>query len=146
MVVVLPTLLSLSFIGAMLLMATRPSRVEWMGGMVCNSGYQLTPDVSNYGSPSHSWTSISFQCVNGADAYDASFGAIAGFQALAVALTALTLLLCIALAVWLPYRKSSPDNALHAVFTVLTCGLWAPIWIIDAMFRRRGSGAGISIT
>jgi hypothetical protein len=146
MVVALPTLLGLSLVGAMLLVATTPSSVGWMSDLVCNSGDELTANVSYYGSQSHSWNTITFQCVDGANAYDASNWAIAGFQTAAIALVALTLLLCIALVVWLPFRTSSPDNAIHAVFTVLTCGLWAPVWMIDAIFRRRGSGAGIAIT
>ena len=74
---------------------------------------------------------------------DANTRAIHGLQTLAVALVALTLLVCIALAVWSLYRKRSPNNAFHAV---LTCGFWAPTWIIVAVFRGRGAGTGVSIT
>src|ERR1700739_3766902 len=77
---------------------------------------------------------------------DANTRAIHGLQTLAVALVALTLLVCIALAVWSLYRKRSPNNAFHAVLTVLTCGFWAPTWIIVAVFRGRGAGTGVSIT
>lgn len=35
-----------------------------------------------------------------------------------------------------PYapRKSCP-HVLHAVLTFLTCGLWLPVWIIDAIAK-----------
>ncbi|AZG48521.1 hypothetical protein D7316_05138 [Gordonia insulae] len=32
-------------------------------------------------------------------------------------------------------RTSSCPHALHLVLTLLTCGLWLPIWIIDAIAR-----------
>ena len=32
-------------------------------------------------------------------------------------------------------RTSSCPHGLHLVLTVLTCGLWLPIWIIDAILR-----------
>jgi hypothetical protein len=144
-VVFLPALLGVSFFAAMLLTALTPSSVGWMSGIVCESGYQLAADSDSVGRNGHSVTSIEFNCVNGASAYDPGMPAIFGLQTLAVALVTLMLLLCIALAVWLPFRKQSPETALHALLTVLTCGLWAPLWII-AIFRRRGSGAGMYVS
>lgn len=32
-------------------------------------------------------------------------------------------------------RTSSCPHGLHLVLTLLTCGLWLPIWIIDAILR-----------
>ena len=39
-----------------------------------------------------------------------------------------------------------PNHALHAVLTLVTCGLWLPIWIIVAILGGRGGGMGVSIT
>jgi hypothetical protein len=30
-----------------------------------------------------------------------------------------------------------PDTSIHFVLTILTCGLWFPIWIIAAIVGRR---------
>ena len=30
-----------------------------------------------------------------------------------------------------------PDTTIHFVLTILTCGLWLPIWIIAAIVGRR---------
>jgi hypothetical protein len=30
-----------------------------------------------------------------------------------------------------------PDTTIHFVLTILTCGLWLPIWIIAAIVVRR---------
>lgn len=35
-----------------------------------------------------------------------------------------------------PYRPG-PNHGLHLVLTLVTCGLWAPVWIIDAIVRGR---------
>jgi hypothetical protein len=39
-----------------------------------------------------------------------------------------------------------PNHVLHAVLTLVTCGLWLPIWIIVAILGRRGGGTSVSIT
>ena len=33
------------------------------------------------------------------------------------------------------------NHGLHLVLTLLTCGMWAPIWLLLAMFGGRGGGA-----
>ncbi|SKU72481.1 Protein of uncharacterised function (DUF2510) [Mycobacteroides abscessus subsp. massiliense] len=32
------------------------------------------------------------------------------------------------------------NHTLHLVLTVLTCGLWAPVWLLVAIFGGRGGG------
>jgi hypothetical protein len=32
---------------------------------------------------------------------------------------------------------AGPNHALHAVLTLVTCGLWLPVWILVAIFGRR---------
>jgi hypothetical protein len=39
-----------------------------------------------------------------------------------------------------------PNHALHAILTLITCGLWLPIWIIVAFLGGRSGGTGVSIT
>ena len=34
-----------------------------------------------------------------------------------------------------------PNNALHAVLTLLSCGLWLPVWILIAIFSAGSSSA-----
>ena len=38
------------------------------------------------------------------------------------------------------------NHALHLTLTLLTCGLWLPIWILVAIFDTRGSAVAISGT
>ncbi len=33
--------------------------------------------------------------------------------------------------------SAGPNNALHLVLTILTCGLWLPVWILIAIFSRK---------
>lgn len=35
-------------------------------------------------------------------------------------------------------RGSGPNHALHLLLTILSCGLWAPVWIFIAATHRRG--------
>jgi hypothetical protein len=51
-----------------------------------------------------------------------------------------------AVAVAVANGGGGPNHALHAVLTVLTCGMWAPIWILVAILGGRGGGTGVSIT
>lgn len=36
-----------------------------------------------------------------------------------------------------PVSIKGPDTTVHAVLTVLTCGLWLPIWIIAAITGKK---------
>ncbi len=36
------------------------------------------------------------------------------------------------------------NHALHLILTLLTCGLWLPIWILVAIFDTRGSSTAIA--
>jgi hypothetical protein len=38
-----------------------------------------------------------------------------------------------------------PNNALHAVLTLLSCGLWLPIWILIAIFSATSSSASAAV-
>jgi len=35
--------------------------------------------------------------------------------------------------------ESGPNHLLHLVLTLLTCGLWLPVWILVAIFGRRST-------
>jgi hypothetical protein len=34
--------------------------------------------------------------------------------------------------------SSGPNHALHLILTLLTCGMWLPIWVIVALFSPSG--------
>lgn len=34
-------------------------------------------------------------------------------------------------------ERRGPNHLLHLVLTVITCGLWAPVWIAVAIFGRK---------
>lgn len=36
------------------------------------------------------------------------------------------------------------NHALHLILTLLTCGLWLPIWILVAIFDTRGSSTAVA--
>jgi Protein of unknown function (DUF2510) len=41
--------------------------------------------------------------------------------------------------------NGGPNHALHAVLTLLTCGLWLPVWIIVAILgNRNGTAVAVS--
>jgi hypothetical protein len=81
--------------GAAAVTAVIPSSALWMTGILCSSGYQLAYNTSHYRyKPGQSGTSVSFQCVSGADSYDVNDFAVFALQSLLVALV-----LCIAMAV-----------------------------------------------
>jgi len=39
-----------------------------------------------------------------------------------------------------------PNHALHAVLTLLTFGMWLPIWILVAIFGGRGNASAVSVS
>jgi hypothetical protein len=52
----------------------------------------------------------------------------------------------IAVAVAVSNGRGGPNHALHAVLTLLTIGLWLPIWILVAIFGRRGGSSSVSVS
>ncbi|MCV7195157.1 hypothetical protein [Mycobacterium angelicum] len=73
--------------GAAALTAVFPSSALWMSPIVCRRPYELAYNTSHYSyKPGQSGTSVSFQCVSGADAYDVNSLAIGAVQSLFIAL------------------------------------------------------------
>ncbi|WP_156687842.1 hypothetical protein [Mycobacterium sp. Marseille-P9652] len=73
--------------GAAALIAAMPSSALWMSSIVCSSGYHLTYGTSDYSyKPGQSGTSVSFECVGGADSYSPAWFVIDLFQSLLVIL------------------------------------------------------------
>lgn len=69
------------------LTATLPSSALWTSPLVCDSGYDLAYNTSNYSyKPGQSGTSVSFQCVGEAGSYEPSWLAIDVFQTILVTL------------------------------------------------------------
>ncbi len=84
--------------GAAALVAVFPSSALWTSAIVCSSPYQLAYGTSHYSyKPGQSGRIVSFQCVNGANAYAANHLAIGGLQALAIALVACGILVAVKL-------------------------------------------------
>jgi hypothetical protein len=68
------------------LTAMMPSSALWTSPFVCDSGYQLAYDTTNYSyKPGQSGTSVSFECVGATGSYEPSWVAIDGFQTLLAA-------------------------------------------------------------
>ena len=73
--------------GAAALIAVFPSSALWTSAIVCSSSYQLAYKTAHYSyKPGQSGRTVSFQCVDGANAYAANDLAIGGLQTLAIAL------------------------------------------------------------
>jgi hypothetical protein len=67
--------------------AAIPSSALWMSAIVCDSGYQLAYNASDYSyKPGQSGTSVSFQCVGDAGSYDVNDFAVFGLQFLLIVL------------------------------------------------------------
>ncbi|WP_051574538.1 DUF3060 domain-containing protein [Mycobacterium sp. URHB0044] len=67
--------------------AMLPSSALWTSALVCGGPNQLIVNTSQYSSrPSHSGTSINFQCMSPSGAHDASWETISAWQSLAIAL------------------------------------------------------------
>jgi hypothetical protein len=63
------------------LTATMPSSALWTSPVVCDSGYQLAYDTTNYSyKPGQSGTSVSFECVGATGSYEPSWIAIDALQ------------------------------------------------------------------
>ncbi|OBK43687.1 hypothetical protein [Mycobacterium sp. 1081908.1] len=63
------------------LTAMMPSSALWTSPFVCDSGYQLAYDTTNYSyKPGQSGTSVSFECVGATGSYEPSWIAIDAFQ------------------------------------------------------------------
>jgi hypothetical protein len=52
----------------------------------------------------------------------------------------------VAVAVAVNGGGGGPNHLLHFVLTVLTAGLWLPIWILVAIFGRRRNNSAVSIS
>jgi uncharacterized coiled-coil protein SlyX len=67
--------------------AAIPSSALWMSAIVCDSGYQMAYNTSDYSyKPGQSGTTVSFQCVGDAGSYDVNDFAVVGLQFLLIAL------------------------------------------------------------
>ncbi len=67
--------------------AVVPSSALWMSAIVCDSGYQMAYNTSDYSyKPGQSGTTVSFQCVGDAGSYDVNDFAVFGLQFLLIAL------------------------------------------------------------
>jgi hypothetical protein len=67
--------------GAAAMTAVIPSSALWMSAIVCDSGYQLAYNTSDYSyKPGQSGTSVSFQCVGDAGSYDVNDFAVVALQ------------------------------------------------------------------
>jgi hypothetical protein len=59
------------------LTAAMPASAMWTSPFVCDSGYQLAYDTTNYSyKPGQSGTSVSFECVGATGSYEPSWIAI----------------------------------------------------------------------
>lgn len=68
------------------LTAVMPSSALWTSPFVCDSGYQLAYDTTDYSyKPGQSGTSVSFECVGAAGSYEPSWIAIDAFQTILAA-------------------------------------------------------------
>ncbi len=87
--------------GAAAITAMFPSTALWMGPIVCRSPYELAYNTSQYSyKPGQSGTSVSFQCVSDANAYDVNQFAITGLQSVLIALV-----LCVGVVVFRLIRR-----------------------------------------
>lgn len=34
---------------------------------------------------------------------------------------------------WTQHYRDAPNHVMHILLTLLTCGIWAPVWLIAAM-------------
>jgi hypothetical protein len=85
--------------------AAIPSSALWMSAIVCDSGYQMAYNTSDYSyKPGQSGTSVSFQCVGDAGSYDVNDFAVFGLQFLLIALVVCAVGAVIGL-VWRRRRK-----------------------------------------
>jgi uncharacterized coiled-coil protein SlyX len=67
--------------------AAIPSSALWMSAIVCDSGYQMAYNTSDYSyKPGQSGTTVSFQCVGDAGSYDVNDFAVFALQFLLIAL------------------------------------------------------------
>jgi uncharacterized coiled-coil protein SlyX len=67
--------------------AVIPSSALWMSAIVCDSGYQMAYNTSDYSyKPGQSGTTVSFQCVGDAGSYDVNNFAVFALQSLLIAL------------------------------------------------------------
>jgi hypothetical protein len=86
------------------LTATMPASALWTGTFICDSGYQLAYNTTNYSyKPGQSGTSVDFECVGATGSYDASWIAIDAFQTMLVA-GVLGVALAVAYAIWYRFR------------------------------------------
>jgi len=89
------------------LTATMPASALWTSPFVCDSGYQLAYNTTNYSyKPGQSGTSVSFQCVGDAGSYEPSWIAIDAFQTLLVTLV-LGAAVAVGFMIWRGFRKAS---------------------------------------
>jgi hypothetical protein len=89
------------------LTAMMPSSALWTSPFVCDSGYQLAYDTTNYSyKPGQSGTSVSFECVGATGSYEPSWIAIDALQTLLAAVV-LGAAVAVGLMIWRLIRRPS---------------------------------------
>jgi hypothetical protein len=93
--------------GAAAITAMFPSTALWMSPIICRSPYELAYNSSHYSyKPGQSGTSVSFQCVSDANAYDVNQFAITGLQSVLIALV-----LCVGVVVFRLIRRQTRNQS-----------------------------------
>jgi len=87
------------------LTATLPASALWASPFVCDSGYELAYNTTNYSyKPGQSGTNVSFQCVGETGSYDPSWLAIDALQTLLCAVV-LGVAVAVGFMIWRSFRK-----------------------------------------
>ncbi|ORV85971.1 hypothetical protein AWC11_18895 [Mycobacterium interjectum] len=89
------------------LTATMPASAMWTSPFVCDSGYQLAYNTTNYSyKPGQSGTSVSFECVGATGSYEPSWIAIDALQTILAAVV-LGAAVGVGFLIWRAFRKQS---------------------------------------
>ncbi|OBG34805.1 hypothetical protein [Mycobacterium sp. E3198] len=89
------------------LTATMPASAMWTSPFVCDSGYQLAYNTTNYSyKPGQSGTSVSFECVGATGSYEPSWIAIDALQTMLATLV-LAAAVGVGFLVWRGLRRQS---------------------------------------
>ncbi len=89
------------------LTATMPASAMWTSPFVCDSGYQLAYNTTNYSyQPGQSGTSVSFECVGATGSYEPSWIAIDALQTI-LATVVLGAAVGVGFLIWRSFRRQS---------------------------------------
>ncbi|OBF50249.1 hypothetical protein A5787_08165 [Mycobacterium sp. 852002-50816_SCH5313054-b] len=89
------------------LTATMPASAMWTSPFVCDSGYQLAYNTTNYSyQPGQSGTSVSFECVGATGSYEPSWIAIDALQTI-LATVVLGAAVGLGFLIWRSFRRQS---------------------------------------